>query len=180
MNDKISKTTKIGHIRKIDEFHFFFPDIPLIDLSNATSGSEGEILETAMLAQEGIKSMRKDRPYTGQPWTCSGIRGSQIVQGLTMRDIRDCYIRAYILSHPYYEYDEATKKHTSNRQEPNATLIDEAQKGVDAQLNGNDVYELVGSVDPIVVAQNLGVELERAMGIFPNRQLWDKQQEEKQ
>ena len=112
--------------------------------------------------------MNRDRPYTGQPWTDLGVRGSTEVKGLTFRDIKDCFIRAYIVSHPYYVYDEVKRESTLIRQEPNATLIDEANKGEKAQLNGNDLYTLVGDIDPVALSQNLSCEIEKMMGIFPN------------
>jgi hypothetical protein len=107
-------------------------------------------------------NMRRDRPYNGQMHTSTGERGREEVKGLTMRDIRDCYMRAFVMSHEYY------KRGSIERQEPNATLIDEANKGEAAVLCENDLFELVGDADPVAVAQNLGCEIERAMGIFPN------------
>jgi len=57
-------------------------------------------------------NMRRDRPYTGQPHTDTGTRGKTEIKGITFRDIRDCFIRAYCLSmgvdNPAY-YDEACK-----------------------------------------------------------------------
>src|SRR5574343_1404716 len=111
------------------------------------------IIETIAKALDDIfnetPSMDRERPYTGQPHTCTGERGKQLVEGLTMRDIRDCFIRAYIVSHEY------TPK--------NAPYIDEANKGVDACLCANDVFELEGNIDPIAVSQNLGCEIEKAI-----------------
>lgn len=135
--------------------------VPILD-PNKTPGNFGDVLETAMGVLEGPKSMNRNRPYTGQPHTDLGHRGSQEVKGLTMRDIRDCFIRAFISSHQYY------KDGTLDRLIPNADIIDEAKKGEKAQLNGNDLYELVGDIDPIAVAQNLCCEIEMMMGIFPN------------
>lgn len=138
------------------------PPLGVIDLSKVSPESAGEVLENAILVLEGPKSMKRDRHYDGQPWTCTGKRGSAQVTGLTFRDIRDCFIRAFIISHDYYHPG------TLQRLEPNATLIDEAHKGESAQLNGNDVYTLIGDIDPIAVYQNLSCEMEKAMGIFPN------------
>lgn len=152
----------------ISAFKRDYPDIPVIDLNTTNIASAGEVLENAMAVMEGPKFMRRDRPYGGQPHTDLGIRGKTEVKGVTFRDIRDCFIRAYTKSHPYYVYDEVNKCTTLERQEPNATLIDEANKGEKAQLNGNDVYKLVGGVDPIAVSQNLTCEIEKIMGIFPN------------
>lgn len=107
-------------------------------------------------------NMQPDRPYNGQPHTITGQRGSQLLVGVTMRDVRDCFIRAYILSHDHY------KPGTLEELQPNAALCDEASRGKDAVICENDVYTLVGGIDPIAVAQNLGCELEKLMGIYPN------------
>ena len=101
-----------------------------------------EKLEAAIYHSAGPKSMNRDRPYTGQPWTSHGARGSQLVVGLTQRDLFDCMIRGYIMSHRTYKED------TMEELEPNATLSREAKKGPFAQLNANDMYELVGDADP--------------------------------
>ena len=110
----------------------------------------------------GEINMRRDRPYSGQSHTDTGIRGSQLVVGLTMRDIRDAYIRAFIISHPCY------KDGTLEQIQPNYTLYEEALKGPNACICENDVFTLKGDVDPIAVVQNLTCELEKLMGIFPN------------
>lgn len=154
--------------QNLKSFKETFPGIPTIDLSSIPVEEQSNVLETAFTVLEGPKFMNRDRPYIGQPWTDKGIRGSVEVVGLTFRDIRDCFVRAYILSHDYHVYDREKGCHTLERQEPNATLIDEANKGEKAQLNGNDLYGLVGSIDPIAVSQNLSCEMERMMGIFPN------------
>jgi hypothetical protein len=107
-------------------------------------------------------NMRRDRPYNGQPHTCTGTRGATEIRGITFRDLRDCFIRAYIRSHPYYV------EGTIAQVQPNAALSDEADKGENAALCENDVYKLQGDIDPIAVVQNLCCEVERIMGIFPN------------
>lgn len=107
-------------------------------------------------------NMSPDRPYNGQPHTSTGMRGATEIRGITFRDLRDCFIRAYILSHGHY------KSGTLEELQPNATLRDEATKGVTAALSENDVYTLVGGIDPIAVAQNLACEVEKMMGIYPN------------
>lgn len=110
----------------------------------------------------GDINMQSDRPYSGQPHTIDGIRGSQLINGITMRDIRDAYIRAVIISHPCY------KEGTLNLLEPNYTLNNEAKKGPNACICGNDLFTLKGNADPIAIIQNLTCELEKLMGIFPN------------
>jgi len=107
-------------------------------------------------------NMRRDRPYSGQAHTDTGIRGATLIAGVTMRDLRDCYIRALIKSHPYY------KEGTLEPVQPNATLSEEADKGENAAISEQDVYSLVGDIDPIAVMQNLTCEVEKIMGIFPN------------
>lgn len=102
--------------------------------------------------------MSRNRPYNGQPWTENGIRGATQVRGITFRDLKDAYIRARVMS--------------CDPQIPsNAALIEQAQKGELAVLTSNDLYEIEGSVDPIVVFQHLACEVEKLMGIFPNTDL---------
>jgi hypothetical protein len=42
----------------------------------------------------------RNRPYDGQPWTDHGVRGTNEVRGLTMRDIGDCIARGRVLATP--------------------------------------------------------------------------------
>jgi len=96
-------------------------------------------------------NMQRDRPYKGQQHTDQGERGKQEIHGITMRDLADCYLRAVCLSTgetPYYH---------------------EADKGVDACLSRNDLFELDwNSLDPLAVQQNLTCDVEKIMSIFPN------------
>lgn len=100
-------------------------------------------------------SMRRDRPYTGQPWTHLGARGGQMVSGLTIRDLRDCFVRAYMLS----IYDLAPQ---------NEAYYREAEKGEDAALCEEDLYKVGGEPDLVAVIQNFACEIERAMENWPN------------
>lgn len=140
-------------------FNQHYPNIPIVNIENI-----GEAIRSIHETDE----MDPNRPYNGQSHTHHGVRGQAEVKGLTMRDIRDCFIRAFIISHSYYVYDEIKRECTLIRQEPNATLIDEANKGIHAKINDNDIYNLVGDIDPIAVSQNLTCEIEKMMGIFPN------------
>ncbi len=98
-------------------------------------------------------NMRLDRPYLGQPHTATGVRGMYEIRGITFRDLRDCYIRAVLLS----AYDLVP------------ALYYEAKKGPDAVLCENDLYGFNGDeLDPMAIAQNLLCEVEKIMGIFPN------------
>ena len=57
-------------------------------------------------------NMSRHRPYDGQPHTDTGKRGATEIRGITFRDLRDCYIRAVLLSAHHlvpHLYEEATK-----------------------------------------------------------------------
>ena len=98
-------------------------------------------------------NMERSRPYTGQMHTDTGERGRTEIKGITFRDLRDCYIRAIFLS----------AGHIAPLQ------YEEACKGEKAALCDNDLFELdMNKIDPIAIVQNLGCEVERIMGIFPN------------
>ena len=80
------------------------------------------------------------RPYDGQPHTHNGVRGQTLVEGLTMRDIVDCYVKAC------YDASGLAPKDWPGR-----------------------IYDLPwDDMDPMAISQNLGCNIERAMGIFPN------------
>ena len=108
----------------------------------------------------GPENMLRSRAYTGQPHTSLGDRGKLPIKGLCMRDLQDCYIRAYIKAHP--TLDEEGKDI-----EPNATLYKKASRGQHAMLNSNALFKLVGDVDPLAVFQNLACEVEKQMATFP-------------
>lgn len=94
------------------------------------------------LNPSNVKGLQRTRPYDGQAHTDLGQRGRTFIDGLTMRDIRDCYFRAVCLS---------------------AGLRDDESDWPDSiyKIDWNDL-------DPIAVSQNLTCEIERMMGIFPN------------
>ena len=98
-------------------------------------------------------NMRRDRPYNGQPHTDTGERGRTELKGITFRDLRDCYIRAWFLaSHPLHPH-----------------MYEEATKGEAAVLCENDLYGLdLNKCDPLAVFQNFSCEVEKLMGIYPN------------
>ena len=104
-------------------------------------------------------SMRRDRPYGGQPHTNTGNRGATEVRGVTFRDLRDCYIRAVLLSTGSMDIDGVNMR----------PLYEEACKGENATLCENDLYGFnMDKLDPMAIAQNLCVEVEKLMGIYPN------------
>jgi len=82
----------------------------------------------------------RDRPYDGQPHTDTGERGRTLVEGLTYRDVRDCFIRAC------YE-----------------------SSGLEISEWPGSVHNLPWhEMDIIAVAQNLSVQMEKYQGIYPN------------
>lgn len=104
-------------------------------------------------------NMRRDRPYAGQPHTVTGARGATEVSGITFRDLRDCFIRAVILSTGAGVIDGRIMR----------PLYEEACKGENAVLCENDLYGFnLNVLDPMAICQNLGCEIEKIMGIFPN------------
>ncbi len=87
-----------------------------------------------------VHVLDRDRPYDGQPHTDLGLRGKQEIHGITMRDLRDCFIRAC--------YDSS---------------------GLRPADWPKTVYELPwDEMDPIAISQNLTCWVERYMGIYPN------------
>lgn len=98
-------------------------------------------------------NMRRDRPYNGQPHTDTGERGRTEVKGVTFRDLRDCYIRAFFLA---------------NGINMPAHYV-EANKGENAALCESDLFGWdLNQVDPIAVFQSFSCEVEKLMGIYPN------------
>lgn len=99
------------------------PDIQYVDvLPTDSPESVTDKIDTAILITNGAKSMRRDRPYSGQRHTCLGQRGQQEVSGVTMRDIYDCFVRGFILSHPSMSNDGKLLR-------SNDEIIREALKG---------------------------------------------------
>ena len=104
-------------------------------------------------------NMRRDRPYGGQSHTSTGTRGATEVKGITFRDLRDCFVRAVLLSTGAEVIDGVDMR----------PRYEEAAKGEAAALCENDVYGFnLDKLDPIAIAQNLACEVEKAMGIYPN------------
>ncbi len=97
-----------------------------------------------------LSTLDRGRPYNGQPHTDAGERGKQEISGITMRDLQDCFIRACF--------------HGS---------------GLRSDEYPRTIYELPwDDIDPMAIAQNLGCEVERYMGIFPNVPKLECQNEE--
>ena len=96
--------------------------------------------------------MDRNRPYDGQPHTDQGVRGKQLVEGLTMRDITDCYAMGVLDSSGHLN---------------GGKLYD---KVMDGSWDKRDLYEIEDwdRLDPIAISQNMSCRIEKMMGIFPN------------
>ena len=106
-----------------------------------------------MTTPNPLQSMRRDRPYSGQPHTDKGIRGATEVSGVTFRDLSDCFTRAFFLASHHI----------------NPALYEEACKGENAVICENDLYGWdLNQIDPVAVMQNFTCEVEKIMGIYPN------------
>lgn len=84
------------------------------------------------------------RPFTGQPHTDQGERGKTLVAGLRFRDVADCFLLGWLYA---------------------------AERGSLAESGTatyNDIYECEDNIDPLAVMQNMLVEMEKRMGIYPN------------
>lgn len=111
----------------------------MVSEHNNSGEDLGEVIEN-LAPSNYVQTLVRDRPYNGQPWTTNGERGKTLVEGLTVRDIRDCYIKACF--------------------EASGLARDEWP---------DSLYKLPwDDMDPMAVAQNLTCEIERMMGIFPN------------
>ena len=90
----------------------------------------------------GAYSLDRDRPYDAQPHTDGGERGKQLVAGLTMRDVADCVVRAFL-----------------------------SCAGMDRECPiRDDLYSIpdLNELDPGAVIQNVTCNIEKMMGIYPN------------
>ena len=105
-------------------------------------------LDIAIRATQGSSAWSNDRerPYDGQPHTDDGERGKTLVEGLTMRDIMDCFVRGYL---------QASEEFPHERTES-------------GKWNHNSVYECEDTRDPLAIGQCMMCNVEKMMGIFPN------------
>lgn len=127
----------------------------------------------------------KNRPYNGQPWTDDGERGKTTVVGLTMRDIRDCLIKAMLLSSSSEKYlnedylkcwDFSKCENDGDKPTPTEYLLERQNEpdyiSTKVELGTwrvQDVYKINWKdIDPIAITQNLSCEIEKMMGIYPN------------
>lgn len=138
-------------------------NIPIID---ADSDDFKEQLAFQIWSTQSSSDYRNDRerPYNGQPWTDQGERGKTEVKGLTMRDIADCIVKAFLLSSctdDKQAFDYACK--TEGR------VITPYEKAETGTWRYQDMYEIdLSKISPGAVIQNATCEIEKMMGIFPN------------
>lgn len=108
---------------------------------------EHKDLKTIIDETTGInKDARRNRPYDGQPHTAEGERGKTLVEGLTLRDVLDCFAMGMLDA----SYEEA--------------LQDAAERETWIY---NDLYQLE-EFDPVAAIQNAMCRIEKMMGIYPN------------
>jgi hypothetical protein len=134
---------------KQKEFDKLMEGVPIVGALD-DAGIMGKISD---FVTDDNANMDRNRPYNGQAWTTTGIRGSTEIKGITFRDLRDCFIRAaFQCCHELHPH-----------------LYEEAQKGEKANLSSEDMYGWdLDKLDPMAWQQQLGVEVEKMMGIFPN------------
>jgi len=109
-------------------------EIPITDMEHLEDFIESEF------PTDILYTLDRNRPYDGQDWTDDGIRGRQEVKGVTMRDIKDCFIKACYESAP-----------------------------IPASQYPKTIYDLPwGDIDIMAVQQNLTCQIEKYMGIYPN------------
>ena len=137
-------------IRKVARQLGIPDDVPILDIGNDNIEDD---LAFFLNTQGSASDYRNDRgrPYNGQAHTDEGERGKQLVEGLTMRDIKDCFVMAMLDS--------------CGGEDENLVLYQKAQNGT---WRHQDVYKIVGDLDPLAVAQNLTCRIEKMMGIYPN------------
>jgi len=111
-----------------------------IDEEGIRSAFQAIAFEMEIISPSDYRSaLDRDRPYNGQSHTDTGERGKTELKGITMRDVRDCFIIAAF----------------------DAAGVEESRRGSIYELDLNDL-------DPLAWEQNLACHLERRMGIYPN------------
>ena len=106
-----------------------------------------------------------ERPFEGQDHTDQGVRGTTKIHGVRFRDLADCMAKAFAYSMYPIEGDPASQ-----------ALADKLrEKADDNTLEYNDLFGWnLDDMSPIAVIQNLCVEVEKIMGIYPNTQQADR------
>lgn len=154
-------------------------EVPIIDLEKKND------LAFNIWSTHSSTDIRNDRerPYDGQSWTDEGVRGKTLVEGLTMRDVCDCLVKAFLISSHDEEYlkpDIFLKcwNFEGDKATPTEFLLQKQKedKFVSTKVEtGNwryqDVYKISSSnIDFLAVVKNMACEIEKMMGIYPNIQ----------
>lgn len=155
-------------------------DIPMIDMNSETFNEEFDFLIQSQHSSSDYRNDR-ERPYNGQSHTDQGERGKQLVSGLTMRDLKDCLIKAMLESAPsdkYLDPDVFLKcwDFTTDPPTPTQFLLSMqndsdfvSTKVETGNWRPQDVYKInLGNIDPLAIANNFTCQVEKMMGIFPN------------
>ena len=123
---------------------------PIDDDGNIKGRPFNEVLSQAFSDAEGSSALRwdRERPYNGQPQTDFGERGRTLVEGLTFRDIMDCFVAGLL--------------DCCGVDQPK--LYEIADKALH-----EDMYEVnLADIDPGAWWQNMSCRMEKMMGIYPN------------
>lgn len=140
-NDNINSVAKIfGY----DDPRKFFKTMRYVE--GTGSWQPGQVIECP-----SEPTTLRDRPYDGQSHTDAGLRGKTLVEGLTMRDIADCYYRAILHSSGDTELNKLA----------DSDDIEQIKRTIWHDVNWT-------AIDPVAVQQNLTCNIEKMMGIFPN------------
>lgn len=98
-----------------------------------------------MIYQLSNSGLDPKRPYDGQPWTDQGERGRVFVNGLTFRDIMDCFVIGWL---------EASGR---------SGLLETGDASYNDMYGHDD-----SNIDPLAVAQEMTCAIEKRMGLWPN------------
>ncbi len=112
----------------------------------------GDMNDPEELMKNLAEAMKDEAPLDrNRPYQCQQPRRHQVlVEGLTMRDVADCFARGILL----------------------CTGIDQPElydKVMDGTCCHDDLYKVdFEKIDPVAALQNAGCEIEKMMGIYPN------------
>lgn len=110
-----------------------------------------EIFEDFENSQGLNDTMWRNRPYKGQRHTVLGERGKTEIKSITFRDLHDAFILAAFDAGNFMLTEEQNKRREQGR------------------MFINEIYQLdLNRLDPIAWEQNMGVRIEKMMGIYPN------------
>ena len=126
-----------------------FDKVPIIDLEDECFEDK---LNFNLWSTQSCSdySNSRDRPYDGQPHTDYGERGKTEIKGITFRDLRDCFVKGFLLA-----------CHDSE-------IYTKVEKGTWREQDVYNACQKDPGIDPIAAAQNMSNEIEKMMGIYPN------------